>query len=98
MIWSSRARNRSPTPVVSCFFGRIVPSDAAQNHGSSKTGIPKTNLQASAPADPETLQSQNNLLAENRISINGLAVVHGRRATPPIIFRTLREWVRALLG
>src|SRR5262245_64410716 len=28
MIWSSRARNRSPDPVVSCFFGRIVPSDA----------------------------------------------------------------------
>src|SRR5215813_9774127 len=28
MIWSSRARNRSPDPVVSCFFGRIAPSDA----------------------------------------------------------------------
>ena len=24
MIWSSRARNRSPDLVVSCFFGRIV--------------------------------------------------------------------------
>src|SRR6516225_4229053 len=29
MIWSSRARNRSPDPVASCFFGRIAPSDAA---------------------------------------------------------------------
>src|SRR6516165_5448698 len=29
MIWSSRARNRSPDPVVSCFFGRIAPSNAA---------------------------------------------------------------------
>src|SRR5262245_17798069 len=29
MIWSSRARSRSPDPVVSCFFGRIAPSDAA---------------------------------------------------------------------
>src|SRR5262249_32750906 len=29
MIWSSRAPNRSPDPVVSCFFGRIAPSDAA---------------------------------------------------------------------
>src|SRR5262249_38975018 len=29
MIWSSRARNRSPDPVVSCFYGRIAPSDAA---------------------------------------------------------------------
>src|SRR5262249_55719018 len=28
-IWSSRARNRSADPVVSCFFGRIAPSDAA---------------------------------------------------------------------
>src|SRR5262245_19796213 len=28
MIWSSRARYRSPDPVVSCFFGRIAPSDA----------------------------------------------------------------------
>jgi hypothetical protein len=33
-------------------------------------------LQASGLPDPETLQSQTNLLAENRISINGLAVVH----------------------
>src|SRR5215471_4761651 len=29
MIWSSRARNKSPDPVVSCFLGRIAPSDAA---------------------------------------------------------------------
>src|SRR5664280_2158266 len=28
MICSSLARNRSPDPVVSCCFGRIVPSDA----------------------------------------------------------------------
>jgi len=30
MIWSSLARNRSASPVVSGFFGRIVPSDAAK--------------------------------------------------------------------
>src|SRR5262252_2384262 len=29
MIWSSRARNKPPDPVVSCFLGRIAPSDAA---------------------------------------------------------------------
>jgi hypothetical protein len=29
MIWSSRARNRSLDPVVSCFLGRIAPSDTA---------------------------------------------------------------------
>ena len=28
MICSSRARNRSPDIVVSCFFGRILPSKA----------------------------------------------------------------------
>src|SRR5262249_46897691 len=28
MIWSSRARNRSADPVVSCFFGRIALSNA----------------------------------------------------------------------
>src|SRR3954466_11556071 len=28
MIWSSLARNRSPDPVVLCFFGRIATSDA----------------------------------------------------------------------
>lgn len=45
MIWSSRARNRSPSPVVSRFFGRILFSDAAPNHGSSGKGIPKTKSQ-----------------------------------------------------
>jgi hypothetical protein len=39
MIWSSRARNRSFDPVVLCFFGRIVPSDAPQNHGPQRKGI-----------------------------------------------------------
>jgi hypothetical protein len=28
MTWSSLARNRSSSPVVFGFFGRIVPSDA----------------------------------------------------------------------
>src|ERR1700733_3813834 len=43
MIWSNRARNRSFDPVVLCFFGRIVPSDAPQNHGSQRKGIHKSN-------------------------------------------------------
>src|ERR1700730_3916883 len=34
-IGSSRARNRPPDPVVSCFFGRIAPSDAATESCSS---------------------------------------------------------------
>ncbi|MCD9299080.1 hypothetical protein LUI62_42560, partial [Bradyrhizobium diazoefficiens] len=48
MIWSSRDRNRSFEPVVLCFFGRIGPSDAAQNHGSQRQGNPKSKLQVFA--------------------------------------------------
>src|SRR5215471_21050949 len=59
MIWSSRARNRSPDPVVSCFFGRIVPSDAAtescfsirgnrENEFASFQGLRRGNLAISS--------------------------------------------------
>jgi hypothetical protein len=44
MIWSSRARNRSPDPVVSCFFGRIVPSDAATESRFSIRGNPENEI------------------------------------------------------
>src|ERR687892_694709 len=54
MIWSSRARNRSLDPVIWCFFGRIAPSDAAQNHGSRRNGIQKAKLQGSEPSSPES--------------------------------------------
>ncbi|MGC2180135.1 MAG: hypothetical protein WA650_18135, partial [Bradyrhizobium sp.] len=56
--WSSRARNRSFDPTVLCFFGRIVPSDAPQNHGSQPKGIHKTKLQGSELSNPQSLQSQ----------------------------------------
>src|SRR6266550_8005901 len=79
MIWSSRARNRSADPVVSCFFGRIAPSDARPNHASRFEGIAKTNLQASRASDTETLQSQVNKAAKKRLSLNGLEILHGRR-------------------
>src|SRR5215469_10927967 len=59
MIWSSRARNRSPDPVVSCFFGRIAPSDAAtescfsirgnrENEFASFQGLRRGNLAISS--------------------------------------------------
>src|SRR6185312_16610509 len=79
MIWSSRARNRSADPVVSCFFGRIAPSDARPNHASGFEGIAKTNLQASRASDTETLQSQVNKAAKKRLSLNGLEILHGRQ-------------------
>src|SRR6187397_2798727 len=86
MIWSSRARNRSPDFVASCFFGRIarhsLGEQAPENHGFRFEGIKETSLQASRAADPKTLQSRTSRGAEKRISINDLAVVHGRRINP----------------
>jgi hypothetical protein len=35
MIWSSRARNRSPDPLVSCCFGRIAPHRATRGRISA---------------------------------------------------------------
>src|SRR5215472_7145577 len=78
MIWSSLARNRSFDPLVSCFFGRIVPSDAAQNHAVRFARTPKMKLQASATLSLETLQSRVNLCAQNRLSLRHLAALHGR--------------------
>src|SRR5258706_12408235 len=94
MIWSGRARNRSADPVVSCFFGRIAPSDARPNHASRFEGIAKTNLQASRASDTETLQSQVNKAAKKRPSLNGLEILHGRlsneiaRALIPMMARS----------
>ena len=61
MIWSSRARNRSFDPVVWCFFGRIVPSDADKESCFPLRGNPKTKLQGSDTQSVKTLQSQNGL-------------------------------------
>src|SRR4029078_7049453 len=78
MIWSSRARNRSPDFVVACFFGRIVPSDAAKESCFAAKGNPKMKSQGSGASTPKTLQSQTRHSAEHRFSINGSAIVHGR--------------------
>src|SRR6187455_1891097 len=81
MIWSSRARNRSPDLVVSGFFGRIVlPPMRQENHASPNRGISKMKSQGSAASDRETLQSQIRHSAQNRllININALDIVHGR--------------------
>jgi hypothetical protein len=65
MIWSSLARNRSPSLVASCFFGRIDPSDAASNHGSKEEGIPKRNRKVlgsrtAKPCNPKSAQTPKN--------------------------------------
>ncbi|MET4279868.1 hypothetical protein ABIB68_008191, partial [Bradyrhizobium sp. F1.2.2] len=45
-------------PVVLCFFGRIGPSDAPQNHGPQRKGIHKRKLQGLGASSPQSLQSQ----------------------------------------
>jgi hypothetical protein len=51
-------------PAVSCFFGRIVPSDV-RNHACRFEGIAKTKLQGFDVPDHETWQSQIGRIAEN---------------------------------
>src|SRR6202158_219745 len=81
MIWSSRARNRSPSPVASCFFGRIVFSDAAIESRFAIQGNPKTKSQGSGASDRQTLQSKTCCCPENRFVFNRLEVVHRRLFT-----------------
>src|ERR1700704_3512936 len=78
MIWSSLARNRSPSLVASCFFGRIVFSDAAIESRFASQGNPKTKSQGSAASDRQTLQSKTCCCPENRFIFNRLEVVHRR--------------------
>src|SRR4029079_2374254 len=54
MICSSRARNRSADPVISCFFGRIAPSDASQNHDLQDEQIQKTICKLLRPQMPKS--------------------------------------------
>jgi hypothetical protein len=44
MIWSSLARNRSPSPVVFGFFGRIVSSDATTESRCAIQGTPENEI------------------------------------------------------
>jgi hypothetical protein len=61
MICSSRARNRSPDPVVSCFFGRIAPSNAAtesrlaDSRKSSKQNCKLSGAQILKPCNRKTI-------------------------------------------
>src|SRR3981081_186970 len=59
LIWSCLARNRSPSLVASCFFGRIVFSDAAIESRFASQGNPKTKSQGYAASDRKTLQTKN---------------------------------------
>ena len=78
MIWSSLARNRSPSPVASCFFGRIVSSDAAIEITARRQRESQSEIARFWGSDRQTLQSKTCCCAENRFAFNRLAVVHGR--------------------
>jgi len=78
MIWSSRARNRSADPVVSCFFGRIAPSDVATESCFSIRGNRENEFASFQAPDTKTLQSQVNKAAKKRLSLSGLEILHGR--------------------
>ena len=77
MIWSSLARNRSPSSVVFGFFGRIVPSDATPNHAQRFEGISNMKSQASRALALKSLQSRRAVAQKNRIQL--LTVLHGQQ-------------------
>src|SRR6476620_5652482 len=78
MIWSSLARNRSPSSVVFGFFGRIVPSDATPNHAQRFEGISNMKSQASGALALKSLQSRRAVAQKNRIRLRHLTVLHGQ--------------------
>src|SRR5271166_5100990 len=55
MIWSSRARNRSPEFVLACFFGRIVPSDATTESCFAPQGNPENEIAGFCALNPQNL-------------------------------------------
>jgi DNA-directed RNA polymerase sigma subunit (sigma70/sigma32) len=81
MIWSSLARNRSPTSVVIGFFGRIVPSDATPNHAERFEGISNTKSQASGARALKSLQSRTAIAQKNRIQLRDLTGLHEQLST-----------------
>src|SRR5262245_25853536 len=84
MICSSRARNRSPDPVVSCFFGRIAPSNAATESRLPIRGNLQNEIASFGRSDPESLRSQKHQRFKIRLLVKGLQVVHGQPVIWPV--------------
>ena len=63
---------------LGCFFGRIVPSDAATESCFSIRGNRENEFASFQASDTKTLQSQVNKAAKKRLSLSGLEVLHGR--------------------
>src|SRR6202050_3376370 len=71
MIWSSLARNRSPDPVVLCFFGRIATSDATTESRPVIRRNPENEIAGfrcpkhQNPAIPKPAKTTNAILAQS---------------------------------
>src|ERR1700746_2309042 len=82
MIWSSRERNKSCSPLSRRSRGRIEPSapawPGAENHASRFEGIPFPNLQENRSPHPEFRQNQGPEFSSFDSQINGLGKFHGR--------------------
>src|SRR5580704_16826875 len=71
MIWSSLARNRSPDPVVLCFFGRIATSDATTESRPVIRRNPENEIAGfrcpkhQNPAIPKPATTTNAILAQS---------------------------------
>ena len=88
MICSSRARNRSPDPIVSYLFHRIAPSDAAtesrlaNSRNSSKRNCKLSGPQILKPCNLKTIGD-----SKSDSPVKGLQVVHGQRKTRLAVMR-----------
>src|SRR5262249_52828236 len=72
MIWSSRPRNRSLDPVVSCFFGRMLPSAAATESQLPIRGNPRNEIASFRGFEPQKLAFSNRRIGGKQTLAQGL--------------------------
>src|SRR5215470_14995110 len=72
MIWSSRPRNRSLDPVVSCFFGRMLPSAAATESQLPIRGNPRNEFASFRGFEPQKLAFLNRRIGGKQTLAQGL--------------------------
>ena len=82
MIWSSRARKRSPDPVVSCFLGRIDPSLRCDQGiticAQQESKIAKRICKLPGRQSPKPCNIKSSSSLKIQLPLNRLAVLHGR--------------------
>src|SRR5262249_43630393 len=85
MIWSSRPRNRSLDPVVSCFFGRMLPSAAATESQLPIRGNPRNEIASFRGFEPQKLAFSNRRIGGKQTLAQGLTSCS--RPTKPALVR-----------